>query len=120
MERLIEAKLDELLSALKDSELLKEYNAAKASVDANETNKVLVREYESMQMNLQRAALSGTSPSAEDMEKFQRLAGFLMMGGDTQQYILTGMRVQQLVAEITGKIASAAQFDLSGLMNNLG
>ncbi|MDR2504919.1 MAG: YlbF family regulator [Oscillospiraceae bacterium] len=120
MERIIETKLDELLSALKESELMREYSAAKESVDSNETNKTLVREYESMQMNIQRAALSGTSPSSEDMEKFQRLAGLLMMSGDTQKYIINGMRVQQLVAEITGKIASAANFDLSALMNNLG
>ena len=120
MEANVEAKLNELLAALASSGTVREYADLRASVEGNETNKALAKEYERLQMSLQRAAISGTGASADDMDKFQKLAALLMMGGDTQRYMLAGMRIQQMLAEITGKLAQAMGLDLSGLMNMMG
>ena len=120
MEADIVSSLNEFLGAVKDSSIAREYASIRAKVYENDTNSTLMQEYERLQMTLQRAAISGSGASADDMDKFQKLAALLMMGGDTQRYILAGMRLQQLMAEITGGIAQALGLDLSGLMNMMG
>lgn len=108
---------EQLAAAIRDSEEYRQYQALKDNVMTNEASRALLREYQRLQTKLQMAAVSGFDAAQEDVQRFQQLSSLLYMGGDTAQYLLAQMRVQQLTGEVFQSVAKAAglDFELPGM-----
>ena len=60
-----------LAQEIRQSEEYQTYHALKEEVMADETTAALLKEYKKLQLRLQMAAVSGTQPDNDDMQRFQ-------------------------------------------------
>ena len=72
----------------------------------------LLKEYKKLQLRLQMAAVSGTQPDNDDMQRFQGISALLFGKLEVSQYLLAEMRLQQEVAGILRIITDAADIDM--------
>mgnify|MGYP001530148203 CR=1 FL=1 len=93
-----------LAQEIRQSEEYQTYHALKEEVMADETTAALLKEYKKLQLRLQMAAVSGTQPDNDDMQRFQGISALL--------YLLAEMRLQQEVAGILRIITDAADIDM--------
>ena len=77
-----------------------------------ETTAALLKEYKKLQVRLQMAAVSGTQPDNDDMQRFQGISALLFGKLEVSQYLLAEMRLQQEVAGILRIITDAADIDM--------
>ena len=70
------------------------------------------KEYKKLQLRLQMAAVSGTQPDNDDMQRFQGISALLFGKLEVSQYLLAEMRLQQEVAGILRIITDAADIDM--------
>ena len=108
------AAVTSLNALLQDKEALtdKVYHALKEEVMADETTAALLKEYKKLQVRLQMAAVSGTQPDNDDMQRFQGISALLFGKMEVSQYLLAEMRLQQEVAGILRIITDAADIDM--------
>ena len=102
-----------LAQDIRDSEEYKTYHELKESVMADETTAALIREYRKLQMTLQMAAMSGTTPIDEDMQRFSGISGLLFAKQEVSAFLLAEMRLQQMTADIFKIVTEAAGLDLA-------
>ena len=88
-----------LAQEIRQSEEYQTYHALKEEVMA-ETTAALLKEYKKLQLRLQMAAVSGTQPDNDDMQRFQGISALLFGKLEVSQYLLAEMRLQQEVAGI--------------------
>ncbi len=105
----------QLARALKDSQEYAEYQRAKQTAMENPTQKALLEEYKHLQFQLQVAMAGGQSLSAEETERFTRIASLLQLSPEAQAYLLSELRFQQLVSDIFRILGEAADIDLDAL-----
>lgn len=79
---------------------------------ADETQAALIREYKKLQLTLQMAAMTGTQPDGEDMQRFSGISALLFAKPEISQYLLSEMRLQQAVADIVKIVTEAADIDM--------
>ena len=101
-----------LARAIRESEACAQYRQLKEEIDANETNRALIREYKKLQMQLQLAAMTGAPTSDEDAQRFQQIGALLFAQPVTSQFLLAEMRVQQMMADVYKILGEAAGIDL--------
>ncbi len=89
-----------LAEEMKKSETYEEYIKLKEEVEEDETQRTLLKEYRTMQMNLQMAALAQKTPLQEEMEKFSALNALLYANPSVSAFLLAEMRLQQAIAEV--------------------
>ena len=89
-----------LAQEIRQSEEYQTYHALKEEVMADETTAALLKEYKKLQLRLQMAAVSGTQPDNDDMQRFQGISALLFGKLEVSQYLLAEMRLQQEVAGI--------------------
>ena len=89
-----------LAEEMKRSEAYEEYKKLKEEVDLEETQRLLLKEYRTMQMKLQMAALAQKNPSQEEMDRFSALNGLLYASPNVSAFLLAEMRLQQAIAEV--------------------
>ena len=106
-----------LAQEIRQSEEYQTYHALKEEVMADETTAALLKEYKKLQLRLQMAAVSGTQPDNDDMQRFQGISALLFGKLEVSQYLLAEMRLQQEVAGILRIITDAADIDM-GWDNN--
>ena len=99
---------DQLLDALRNTDAFVQYDELRKTVLADEASCALLRRFQSAQTALQLAALAGREPSEEDTSAFEGLSGLLYANPDTADYLLSQMRMQQLVAQVMQKLTTAA------------
>lgn len=104
-----------LADAIRQSDLCREYRQLKEEIDGNETNRALIREYKKLQMQLQLAAVSGAPTSDEDSQRFQQIGALLFAQPVTSQFLLSEMRVQQMMADVYKALSDAAGLELPGV-----
>ncbi|MEI3427501.1 MAG: YlbF family regulator [Christensenellales bacterium] len=101
-----------LAQEIRQSEEYQTYHALKEEVMADETTAALLKEYKKLQLRLQMAAVSGTQPDSDDMQRFQGISALLFGKLEVSQYLLAEMRLQQEVAGILRIITDAADIDM--------
>ena len=101
-----------LAQEIRQSEEYQTYHALKEAVMADETPAALLKEYKKLQLRLQMAAVSGTQPDNDDMQRFQGISALLFGKLEVSQYLLAEMRLQQEVAGILRIITDAADIDM--------
>ena len=101
-----------LAQEIRQSEEYQTYHALKEEVMADETTAALLKEYKKLQLRLQMAAVSGTQPDNDDMQRFQGISALLFGKLEVSQYLLAEMRLQQEVADILRIITDAADIDM--------
>lgn len=101
-----------LAQEIRQSEEYQTYHALKEEVMADETTAALLKEYKKLQVRLQMAAVSGTQPDNDDMQRFQGISALLFGKLEVSQYLLAEMRLQQAVADILRIITDAADIDM--------
>lgn len=105
---MLEEAITQLVEALKATEDYRQYQELRKTVLADEASCALLRRFQSAQTALQLAALAGREPSEEDASTFEGLSGLLYANPDTADYLLSQMRMQQLVAQVMQKLTTAA------------
>lgn len=105
---MLEEAITQLVEALKATEDYRQYQELRKTVLADEASRALLRRFQSAQTALQLAALAGREPSEEDASAFEGLSGLLYANPDTADYLLSQMRMQQLVAQVMQKLTTAA------------
>ncbi|CDE47919.1 putative uncharacterized protein [Faecalibacterium sp. CAG:74] len=98
---------EEVMAGEKTAAPLKEEQKAQFKPPA-----ALLKEYKKLQLRLQMAAVSGTQPDNDDMQRFQGISALLFGKLEVSQYLLAEMRLQQEVAGILRIITDAADIDM--------
>ncbi|MBQ6564554.1 MAG: YlbF family regulator [Clostridiales bacterium] len=101
-----------LARAIRESQEYKTYHALKESVMADETQAALIKEYRKLQVSLQMAAMSGQSPSSEDMQRFSGINALLFSKPEVRDFLLAEMQLQKTLADILKIVTEAADIDM--------
>lgn len=104
----VSRRAEELLDALKRTEIFQEYARLRQSVMADEVNRRLLVRFQRAQTALQMAALAGSEPREEDAAEFERLSELLYQSAEITDFLLAQMRVQQMVAATMERITGDA------------
>ena len=102
-----------LAQEIRQSEEYQTYHRLKEEVMSDETTAALVKEYRKLQVSLQMAAVSGKSPDADDMQRFQGITALLFGKPEVSQYMLAEMRLQQTLADIFKIVTEASGLDMN-------
>ena len=102
-----------LAQEIRDSEEYKTYHDLKETVMAEETTAALIREYRKLQMTIQMTAMSGNTANEEDMQRFSGISTLLFSKPEVSQFLLSEMRLQQMLADIFKILTEAADVDMA-------
>jgi cell fate (sporulation/competence/biofilm development) regulator YlbF (YheA/YmcA/DUF963 family) len=102
-----------LAQEIRDSEEYKTYHDLKETVMAEETTAALIREYRKLQMTIQMSAMSGNAASQEDVQRFSGISTLLFSKPEVSQFLLSEMRLQQMLADIFKILTEAADVDMA-------
>ena len=102
-----------LAQEIRDSEEYKTYHQLKETALADETTAALVKEYRKLQMTIQMAAMGGQQPGQEDMQRFTGISTLLFSKPEVSQFLLSEMRLQQVMADIFKIVTEAADVEVS-------
>ena len=102
-----------LAQDIRDSAEYKNYHELKESVMSDETTAALVKEYRKLQMSIQMTAMSGSTASQEDMQRFSGISTLLFSKPEVSQFLLSEMQLQQALADIFKIVTEAADLDIN-------
>ena len=102
-----------LAQEIRDSEEYKTYHDLKETVMAEETTAALIREYRKLQMTIQMSAMSGNAANQEDVQRFSGISALLFSKPEVSQFLLSEMRLQQMLADIFKILTEAADVDMA-------
>ena len=107
----------ELARLIEQSDESREYKRLKEVVDENETTKALLKEYKRLQMLLQMSTLNRMNMPTDEMNRFSQISSLLYGGTDTSAFLLSEMRLQQVMADIFSMLTKSAglSLDLPGI-----
>ncbi|MEG0270106.1 MAG: YlbF family regulator [Clostridia bacterium] len=103
---------NQLLEALRGTDDFIRYSALKASVMGDDVNRRLLERFTRVQTALQMAALAGSEPRPEDASDYERLSALLYESEELTEYLLSQMRVQQLVASTMERLTHEVGLDI--------
>lgn len=112
----IRKKTIELSEALKASREFLEFEEAKRTVNANEVNKALLTEYNTLQVKAQAALISGETDDTL-IHRLQSLTELLQFNVDTSDYLLAKYRLDRMLGDVFKALAEAVDADLSILQD---
>ena len=98
---------------IRDSEEYKTYHELKESVMGDETTAALIAEYRKLQLSLQMAAVSGMNADTEDMQRFSGISNLLFSKPEVSSFLLSEMRLQQMLADIFRIVTEAANLEIN-------
>ena len=101
-----------LAEEIRAGEEYQTYHRLKETVMADETQAALIREYRRLQVTLQMRALSGQQPDGEDMQRFSGISGLLFSKPEVRDFLLSEMRLQQILADIVKIVTEAADVEM--------
>lgn len=104
---------DLLLETLRQTDAFKRYQALRESVMADEVNRRLIERFTRAQSALQLCAMSGGEAREEDASEFEKLSALLYQSDELTDYLLSQMRVQQLVAETMDRLTREVGLDVA-------
>lgn len=104
-----------LARAIRECDECRAYRQMKEEIEGDETSRALMKEYKKLQMQLQLAAMTGAETSDSDAQRFQQIGGLLFTNPQTSQFLLSEMRLQQMMADVYKMLSDAAGLDMPGL-----
>lgn len=104
-----------LAKQIRESEVCASYRQMKEEIEQDATSKALINEYKKLQMQLQMAAVAGAETPDSEVQRFQQIGGLLMANPTTMQFLLSEMRLQQMMADVYKILNDAAGLDMPGL-----
>lgn len=104
-----------LARSIRESDVCADYRQMKEELDQDATMSALVKEYKKLQMQLQMAAVAGADTADSEVQRFQQIGGLLMSNPTTMQFLLSEMRLQQMMADVYKILNEAAGLDMPGL-----
>ncbi len=102
-----------LARELSESEECREYNRLREIVMEDDVNRALLKEYKALQSRLQLSAMAGANGADEDMQRFSQLTSLLYTQQDISAYLMSEMKLQQLVGDIVKLITDASGLQIS-------
>ena len=102
----------QLARAIQESPEYKEYAELKKAVDEDAGIKNLVQEYRKMQTSLQMRVMTGQQPGSEETQRFQSLSMLLFADQRTSGFLMAGMKMQRMMAEIFETLTRAAGMEI--------
>lgn len=108
-------KAHDLAKEITKCDEYKEYSRLKEIVMADDKNKVLIGEYDKLQMEAQASMLSGAQPNEETMEKIKKLGEVLQFNADVSAYLLAKYKFQTMVGDVYKIIGDACDLGLDFL-----
>ena len=103
---------NQLCEAIRQSPEYLEYSRYKAEIDADSGISALVKEYKRLQVNVQMRMLSGQGMDDDDGRRFQQLGALLFADQRTSAYLLSEMRLQQMMGKVFEKLTRAAGMEM--------
>lgn len=102
-----------LASEIRQSDECRELQRLKKVAYEDETNRLLLKEYKRLQLQLQMSMVgaAGQMPD-EEMQRFQQLASLLYMNPDVQAYLLAEMQMQKTMSDVFKILTDAAGITL--------
>ena len=104
----------QLARELKDSAEYREYDAAKARAMENGSTRVLIGEYNKLQIRAQAAMLAGDREN-EALQKLQKVGELLQFDADASAYFMAEFRLKRMLGDVYKILAEAVDVDLSQL-----
>ena len=95
----------DLVRSLKESDQYKNYEAAKAQLNANPELKKMMDDFQEKSTNFQALLMSGQEVPEELQQQLQQLSGIVMGDPTASNYMQTQMTLSQIVQDIVGIIA---------------
>lgn len=109
-------KIAELSIALKSSQEFLEFEAAKRTVNANDTNRALLAEYNNLQVRAQAAMICGMQDDAI-AQRLRTLTELLQFKDDTAEYLLAKYRMDRMLGDVFKALSEAVDADLGVLQD---
>ncbi|MDO5441483.1 MAG: YlbF family regulator [Bacillota bacterium] len=91
----------ELARSLKETDQYKDYKKYQEQVDANESLKKMIDDFNKQNFEVQTALMSGKEPDAELIEKVQKIYGIVMQDPTCAQYLNAQMAFSQVINDIS-------------------
>ncbi len=101
-----------LCDAIRQSPEYLEYSRYKAEIDADSGISALVKEFKRLQMAVQMRMLSGQGADDDESRRFQQLSALLFADQRTSQFLLSEMRLQQMMGDVFNQLTHAAGMEL--------
>ncbi|MGN0710731.1 MAG: YlbF family regulator [Anaerovoracaceae bacterium] len=89
-----------LANAIKDSDELKQYEAAKASVSQNSELTQMLNDFQEKQMEIQTKQMMGQQVDADFMAQVQKLYGIMMADPLAAQYLQAEVRFSLMLNDV--------------------
>lgn len=105
----------ELARQLSQTEEYADYARLKESAMADDTNRALLGEYKKLMFRAQAVMASGQQPSADDMDRLNKIGQLLQLNPDAGAYIAAEFRYQRMLSDIFKILAETAGVDLDAL-----
>ncbi len=100
-----------LAKAIKDSEQYIKYMELKAVIKENESVKTMVEDFQTKQMQLQAAQMTGQEVSEEDMQKIQQLYTVLLTDPTAAEYMQAEMAFTQLMGDVSNILGDVLKIE---------
>lgn len=93
-------KVNELISAIKDSSEYKDLRTAKAAVDGDAESKKMMDDFRQKQMELQQIQASGQEIPKEKIEQIQGLYSVLLLNSKINDYLNAELQFNKLMNDL--------------------
>lgn len=105
-------KVNDLASALKQSEEFKAYKENKALIESNETNKRMAMDVKKKQYELQTMVFTGNQPDQAQIEALNNLYQIAATNEDVRKYLDSEARIEMLLADIYKTISQSVEYEI--------
>ena len=90
----------EMARSLKETDQFKEYQRCKALIDADESLKKMMDDFNAKSMLVQSALMTGQQPDEEAMQQVQSASAIIMQDPTCMQYINAQFALSQIINDI--------------------
>lgn len=108
-------RANELANEIRQCEDVRALRRMKEELQSNDTARALIKEYKRLQMQLQMAVMAGVDTPPESAQRFGQLSTALFSLPEASGYLLTEMRVQQMLSDVYKLLNEASGIDLPGM-----
>lgn len=108
----VKAKAEALAEALAQSQEYEALKAAREEIDRHEAAKIMLRDFQSKQMALERKMLAGEAPSEQEIEALQQAYQIIAINPYVRQLIEAEVAFSGMMAEVQRILAAAVGVQL--------
>ncbi len=97
----------ELARSLKETDQYKDFKKLKEEIDANETLKKMIDDFNAKNLQLQTALMSGQTPDEESTKQLQSMYSIVMQDPSCAAYLNAEMAFSTIIADISKILGEA-------------